>query len=203
ELQELRSKHSNVELIQLDVLDLASIEAAVNSVGTSLNLLINNAAILHFESLENVTMETMTKVCQTNVIGPLMISKMFLSHLKEAAQQSHLEGMNCNKAAIINISSIVGSIEKCPESFIQQPFYSYYISKAGLNMASRCLSEDLRQHQILCAAIHPGWVRTDMGGLNAPLTVTDSVSSMMKVLANLSQNDTGKYLDWEGKVITW
>ncbi|GCC26263.1 hypothetical protein chiPu_0004678 [Chiloscyllium punctatum] len=70
-------------------------------------------------------------------------------------------------------------------------------------MASMCLSEDLKEHQILSVAVHPGWVQTDMGGEEAPMSVTDSVSNLMKLFASLSECDTGKFLDLEGRELPW
>ncbi|XP_078403968.1 C-signal-like [Cetorhinus maximus] len=145
----------------------------------------------------------MMAVYQTNVVGPLLVSKAFLPSLKKAAQALDLEGMSCNKAAIINITSLLGSIKLSQKNFSLAPMYPYRLSKAALNMASMCLSEDLKQYQILCTAIHPGWVQTDMGGMKAPLPVADSVGSMLKVFASLSQCDTGKFLDREGKEVDW
>ncbi|XP_072326317.1 C-signal-like [Scyliorhinus torazame] len=195
-------------MIELDVTDSANIQKAVEAVETSLgttglNLLINNAGINSYATLETLTAEDMMAVFRTNVVGPLLVSKAFLPSLKKAAQALHLEGMSCNKAAIVNITSLLGSIQLSRENFTRAPMYPYRLSKAALNMASMCLSEDLKQYQILCTAVHPGWVQTDMGGMEAPMPVTDSVSSILKVLSSLSQRETGKFLDWEGKEIDW
>ncbi|XP_067866056.1 C-signal-like isoform X2 [Heterodontus francisci] len=192
----------------MDVTDSASIKRAAEvveaSLGeTGLNLLINNAGINSHATLETLTAEDMIAVYQTNVVGPLLVSKAFLPSLKKAAQAVDLEGMSCNKAAIINITSLLGSIELSRKNFRIDPMYPYRISKTALNMASVCLSEDLKQYQILCTAIHPGWVRTDMGTVKAPMSVTDNVSSIIKLLANLSQCDTGRFLNWEGNEIPW
>uniref|UniRef100_UPI00398EC254 C-signal-like isoform X2 n=1 Tax=Pristiophorus japonicus TaxID=55135 RepID=UPI00398EC254 len=208
ELQKLSAEHCAVQVIELDVSDPASIKCAAEAVEatictTGLNLLINNAGINSFAILETLTAEEMMAAYKTNVVGPLLVTKAFLPSLKKAAQALDMEGMSCNRAAVINITSLVGSIELSRENFLRAPMYPYRISKAALNMASLCLSEDLKQYQILCTAIHPGWVQTDMGTMKAPLTVTYSVSSVLKVLASLSQNDAGKYLDWEGKAIPW
>uniref|UniRef100_A0A8C4TR74 C-factor n=1 Tax=Falco tinnunculus TaxID=100819 RepID=A0A8C4TR74_FALTI len=78
--------------------------------------------------------------------------------------------------------------------------------QAALNMLTKCQSLGYRAHGVLCAALHPGWVQTDMGdsvGNVAPLTVDASVRGMLKVLSSLSEKDTGTFLDWEGKVLPW
>ncbi|KAK1161900.1 C-factor-like [Acipenser oxyrinchus oxyrinchus] len=70
-------------------------------------------------------------------------------------------------------------------------------------MLTQCLSEDFRKEEILCNAIHPGWVKTDMGGKEAPLDAMDSVGGMFQVLSALTEKNAGKCLDWEGKIIPW
>ncbi|XP_062442819.1 uncharacterized protein LOC134146414 [Rhea pennata] len=131
--------------------------------------------------------------------------RAFLPLLKKAAQGSSSSELSCSKAAIINMSSIAGSIEEIRLSENVQ-YISYRCSKAALNMLTKCQSLGYRQHGILCAALHPGWVQTDMGssaGHKPPLTVDVSVQGMLNVLCSLSEKDTGTFLDWEGKVVHW
>ncbi|XP_064526873.1 uncharacterized protein LOC135421929 isoform X3 [Pseudopipra pipra] len=115
ELQNLASKHPNLVIIPLEVSDPASIKAAAARVeellgGSGLNILINNAGILNPISLDKETLETMTQIYTTNTVGPLLLGQAFLPLLKKAAQGSPGSGMSCSKAAIVNISSIGGSI---------------------------------------------------------------------------------------------
>ncbi|POI21281.1 hypothetical protein CIB84_014972, partial [Bambusicola thoracicus] len=80
------------------------------------------------------------------------------------------------------------------------------LSQAALNMLTRCQSMGYREHGILCVALHPGWVKTDMGGTiedKSRVTVDESVGGMLKVLSNLSEKDSGAFLNWEGKVMAW
>uniref|UniRef100_A0A8C8DQ05 Zgc:158868 n=1 Tax=Oryzias sinensis TaxID=183150 RepID=A0A8C8DQ05_9TELE len=72
--------------------------------------------------------------------------------------------MSCRRSAVINVSTLLSSIEKCPETFAMAPMYPYRISKAALNMLTCCQAENFRADDILVAAMHPGWVRTNMGG---------------------------------------
>ncbi|XP_048814041.1 C-factor-like isoform X5 [Lagopus muta] len=210
ELQKLASKHPNLVTVPLEVTDPASIKAAAASVGerlkgSGLNLLINNAGILRPNKLDNETLKDMAEVYMTNTIAPLLLSQAFLPLLKKAAQGSPGSGMSCSKAAIVNISSIVGSIDQVILMEVAQ-FVSYRCSKAALNMLTRCQSMGYREHGILCLAFHPGWVQTDMGkagGDKPPLTVDASAAGMLKVLSKLSEKDSGSFLDWEGNVVPW
>ncbi|XP_062442466.1 C-signal-like [Rhea pennata] len=210
ELQHLASKHANLVIIPLEVTDPTSIQAAAGRVrehlkDSGLNLLINNAGIIKPSSLETETVENMSQVYATNTIGPLLVSQAFLPLLKKAAQGSSSSELSCSKAAIINMSSYGGSIEEVHAwEYVQ--CISYRCSKAALNMLTKCQSLGYRQHGILCAALHPGWVQTDMGssaGHKPPLTVDVSVQGMLNVLCSLSEKDTGTFLDWEGKALPW
>ncbi|XP_061863565.1 C-signal-like [Colius striatus] len=210
ELQRLASKHPNLLILALEVTDPASVKAAAARVGehvggSGLTLLINNAGIVKLNSIDTETLEDMSRVYTTNTIGPMLMGQAFLPLLKKAAQASPGSGLSCSKAAIINVSSIVGSIQ---EMYLwdQMQIVSYRCSKAALNMLTRCQSLGYREHGILCVTLHPGWVQTDMGDVGpekAPLTVDGSVGGMLKVLSSLSETDTGTFLDWEGKVVPW
>ncbi|XP_066413642.1 C-signal-like isoform X1 [Molothrus aeneus] len=210
DLQNLASKHPNLVIIALEIADPASIKAAAAKVeeclgSSGLNLLINNAGMVKPKMLEAETLEDMTETYTTNTVGPLLMGQAFLPLLKKAAQGSPGSGLSCSKAAIINISSIGGSIASAFGWELIQ-VTSYRCSKAALNMLSKCQSLAYKEHGILCVALHPGWVQTDLGssaGGVPPVTVDDSVQGMLKVLSSLSEKDTGTFLDWEGNVIPW
>ncbi|XP_053808973.1 C-factor-like [Vidua chalybeata] len=207
-LQELAAQHSSIKLVQLaDTVNLHSIQRAVRDVGyhlkdQGLNLLINNAGISSHATLSSLDSQEMLDVFATNVVGPLQVVKEFLPLLEQAAKAAGQEGLSCSRAAVINISSKLGSIGLClrvPEA----PMYPYRASKAAQNMVTRCLAAELQDKGILCVAIHPGWVKTDMGTEEAPLTVEDSVRGILTVLASLSQDTSGAFLDWEGNSLPW
>ncbi|KAM9227931.1 C-signal-like [Leptosomus discolor] len=210
ELQNLASKHPNLVIIPLEVTDPTSIKAAAARVGeqvggSGLNLLINNAGIAKLNLLDTETLEDMTQIYTTNTVGPLLLGQVFLPLLKKAAQGSSDSALSCSKAAIINMSSCGGSITS-PAGWDLMQVVSYRCSKAALNMLTKCQSLGYREHGVLCAALHPGWVQTDMGssvGHMPPVTVDASVRGMLKVLSSLSEKDTGTFLDWEGKVVPW
>ncbi|XP_063266665.1 C-signal-like [Prinia subflava] len=210
ELQNLASKHPNLVIIALEVADPASIKAAAAKVGehlggSGLNLLINNAGMLKPKTIDAETLEDMTETYTTNTAGPLLMGQAFLPLLKKAAQGSPGSGLSCSKAAIINVSSSAGSIASTFGWDFRQAV-SYRCSKAALNMLSKCQSLVYKEHGILCVALHPGWVQTDMGcsfGDMPPVTPDESVQGMLKVLSSLSEKETGALLDWEGKVVPW
>ncbi|XP_054856393.1 C-factor-like [Eublepharis macularius] len=208
ELKNLAAKHPEVKLIPLDVTDLSSIQAAAAKVaehlqGTGLNLLINNAAIARPRAMESETPEDMSEVYKNNVIGPMMVSQAFLPLLRKASQESPQKGMSCSKAAIVNMSSDGGSITNVYLWDIRAPCINYRCSKAALNMLTRCQSLGFADDKILCIALHPGWVQTNMGTSAAPLTVDASVKAILNTLGHLSEKDNGTFVNWEGTALPW
>ncbi|XP_062997261.1 C-signal-like [Elgaria multicarinata webbii] len=207
ELKNLAAKHNGIEIISLDTSDPSSIGAAATRVterlkGAGLNLLINNAAILKLNTLESETPGDMSELYKTNVIGPLVMSQAFLPLLRKAAQESTQKGMSCSKAAIINISSENGSITNVFAWSLAQTI-SYRCSKAALNMLTRCQSLGFAEDEILCVALHPGWVQTEMGGNFAPQSVDPTARDIMNTLAHLSEKDNGTFMNWEGEALPW
>ncbi|XP_008309772.1 uncharacterized protein LOC103379849 isoform X1 [Cynoglossus semilaevis] len=214
-LKELVTQYpGKITLIKLDVSNEDSVVSAVQVVSAhvgaaGLNLLINNAAVNMPErpALMSATgKQDMMLSYEINVAGPFLISKMCLPLLQKAAEiRSSDDGdnMSCRRSAIINISTLFSSIEKCPETFPMAQMVPYRTSKAALNMLTCCQAEDFKTHNILVAGLHPGWVRTDMGGEIAPLSTEESVRGMLNVMSSLSNKDSGFLLDWEGNRIPW
>ncbi|XP_053195214.1 uncharacterized protein LOC128379563 [Scomber japonicus] len=138
-LQTLAKKHPGIiSIIRLDASDLCSIKDSAQLVGSlvgtgGLNLLINNAGILAKGTLQDTTPEDMQSSFNTNVIGPMNMIKEFLPHLRAAVQANGKPGMSCNKAAVINISSIMGSLDLVKPTYVHFPAMAYRISKASDN----------------------------------------------------------------------
>ncbi|XP_065279015.1 C-signal-like [Emys orbicularis] len=207
ELKNLASKHPNLVILQLEATDPASIQAAAKKAeahlgGSGLNLLINNAGVMPESTLESATAADMLAVYKINVVGPMLVTQAFLPLLKKAAQESTQTGLSCGKAAIINVSSIGGSIGNTP-SMATFPVISYRCSKTALNMLTRCQSVRYKEDGILCTALHPGWVKTELGTAKAELTVEDSVQGILKVLSTLSEKHHGIVVDWTGRNVQW
>ncbi|MBC7496077.1 MAG: SDR family oxidoreductase, partial [Sphingomonadaceae bacterium] len=79
----------------------------------------------------------------------------------------------------------------------------YRMSKAALNAGLKTLAIELKPRHIAVAALHPGWVKTDMGGPRAEVEVSDSVAGMRQVIADLSPDRTGVFLDYRGNALPW
>lgn len=193
ELQQLKSAYPNhSKIVQLDVTDQVEVEAAAEAVAAetdSLDILFNNAGILlSGESVGNINADSLLNVMHINAIGPLMVAQSLLKLLRA--------GQN---PKIINITSQLGSISRKKSG----GRYSYDGSKAALNMFTRTLAFDVIADGIIAIVIHPGWVRTDMGGKNASISVEDSARGILQVTDSLSKDDVGRFLQWDGAELPW
>ncbi|KAL0196954.1 hypothetical protein M9458_005494, partial [Cirrhinus mrigala] len=188
-----------------------------------LNLILNNAAVLPQKTMLTTTVEDMLNTFNTNVIGPLFVirvmeitfeskpnlqrdfssSSEYLPYLKTAAKASGKPGMSCDKAAVINISTDASSMAIMPVLKEPFPLFPYSISKAGLNMLTIYTARDFKADEILCISIHPGWVRTDMGGDKAPIDARQSVEGVLSVVSSLTEKQHGGFLDYTGKTMPW
>uniref|UniRef100_A0A3B3U446 Si:dkey-12e7.4 n=1 Tax=Poecilia latipinna TaxID=48699 RepID=A0A3B3U446_9TELE len=190
-------------------LNQESIEKCAEVVGQlvkdeGLNCLINNAGINVVAELHSVTAEKMMENFHTNAVAPLMITKAFLPLLKRAASRGASRTMGIQRAAVINVSSLLGSVElNWGEGANTFRWYPYRASKSALNMVSRCLAIDLEPDGILCTAIHPGWVRTDMGGSEAPLSPEESIASVLSVIGGLTEKEHGSFMSFTGEQLPW
>ncbi|XP_062317430.1 C-signal [Osmerus eperlanus] len=208
QLQKLAEKYSNIHIITLDVISQESIERAAQEVDVllqeeGLNCLINNAGINVVANFETVTAEKMLENFHVNSVAPLMITKAVLPLLRRAARQGG-PGMGIHRAAVINMTSLLGSVElNWGDRANNFKWYPYRTSKSALNMVSRCMAVDLVEDGILCMMLHPGWVRTDMGGPEAPLSAEDSISSVLAVIGGLTEKDHGSFLHYTGEPLPW
>lgn len=187
----LRVHGANVTFVVLDVAAHASIERAAQIVAAqsdALDVLINNAAILENESeaILEVDATRMQRTLQTNTIGPLFVAQAFLPLLLQS-----------KRGRIINVSSSAGSLH---EMSAYAPAYS--ISKTALNAVTVQLALTLQERGIAVNSVCPGWVRTDMGGQHAPLSVEEGVDTIIWLATEAPQDLTGQFLR-ERKSISW
>ncbi|OXB76047.1 UNVERIFIED_CONTAM: hypothetical protein H355_000146 [Colinus virginianus] len=145
------------------------------------------------------------------VIVPLEVTDPASIKAAAASVGEHLKGSGLNllinNAGIGNNNSLdTETLDDMLHVFTTNTVAPLLLSQAALNMLTRCQSLGYREHGILCVALHPGWVKTDMGGTledKSRLTVDESVQGMLKVLSSLSEKDTGTFQNWEGKNLAW
>ena len=200
-MEELAAKETCLSVIQLNVDDPATFSTAVGEVDRivqehGLNVLVNNAGIHIRRGLENVTADDMTKTFATNTIGPLMLTQSLLPLLKRATSHTSSKPLGWERAAILNISSYLGSISDNDGGGL----YPYRCS--NLNAVTKSLSIDLLKDGIIACSVHPGWVYTEMGGPNALISINESVQGML-LFATLNQDSNGGFFKYDGTAMKW
>ncbi|XP_071790572.1 C-signal-like [Asterias amurensis] len=206
ELQRMAKDNQTLLIVKLDVSDettfAESVEMVDKAVGEKgLAVLINNAGILRLGGTETTTLADMEESYKVNVMGPLAVTQAFLPLLKRAAAKSEINShhLSIHRAAIINITSALGSLQLCTSS----KYIPYRTTKAALHMLTQCMTFDLSPAGILVVALHTGWVRTDMGGKTAILSPKESISGMLNVMRYLTEINAGQALTWEGRILPW
>ncbi|XP_044734291.1 C-factor [Chrysoperla carnea] len=201
ELRKLQEANSNVHILELDLNKFENyqdfsknVERIVQDKG--LNVLINNAGIsTKFTRLNLVKVDQLVDSLTTNTVAPIILTKTLLPLLQKAAK---IDPAN-NKSKIINMSSILGSISLNDAG----GFYPYRCAKTALNAATKSMSVDLKSDGIIAVSLHPGWVKTDMGGKNAPLEVDTSAQGIINIMETITEKDSGKFLQYDGKTLAW
>ncbi|CAL1683939.1 unnamed protein product [Lasius platythorax] len=206
ELRALADKSSNIHIIEIDLTNTDGYKRIVDTVsekvnGAGLNLLFNNAGISSkFTRLGLVKEQQIIDAFLVNTVAPIMLTKAFLPLLKTAAKNAKDKTeLSVRRAAVINMTSILGSIAENNDG----GFYPYRCSKAALNAATKSMSIDLKTDGILVTCLHPGWVRTDLGGNNAPMDIDTSVNSILNTLNSLTEKHTGCFIQYNGKILPW
>ncbi|MGO4543479.1 SDR family oxidoreductase [Paenibacillus sp. 2TAB23] len=160
-----------VTIVPLDVTDEQSVRYAYEQVASRydrIDGIINSAAILlgREQKLGELNLEQLEQSFQTNLFGPIAVLKHFLPLL-----------VNGEKPTVINISSEAGSFAGAYGGD-----YSYAMSKSALNMFSAQIRNELAPHGVLVHALHPGWIRTDMGGDQAPGDAANSAKGILDIV---------------------
>lgn len=177
----------------LDVVDPASIaDLARRLNGVAIDLLINNAGIRgDTGGLQTLETDDFLEVMRINTLGPLLVTRALLPNLRSG-----------NRKIIANISSRAGSIA---EGTLDDDDgdYAYRCSKAALNMATVKLAQDLRADGITVLSLHPGWVKTDMGGEEAVIQVADSAAGLFGIIDRATLAETGSFRAFDGRTVSW
>lgn len=181
-----------VRLVACDVGDGDSVRRFAAAIGDeAVELLINNAGVYggDEQSIHGIDYADAATTFAVNALGPLRVTLAVLANLRRARPL----------AKVVHVTSGMGSIGDNGSG----GDYAYRMSKAALNMAARNLAIDLRRDDIASVVINPGWVKTDMGGPGATISVDESVSGMLREIDQLTLADTGTFRTWRGGQYPW
>ncbi len=188
---ELAEIEGDIAVYGLDVNNPPSLERFVADLdGRAIDVLINNAGVYGPKGItaKDVTAEDWMPVMQTNMMAPLFMARALLDNVTKG-----------DRKLIVNISSVMASIEKGAAG----SEYIYRSSKAGLNMVMACYAQEIADTGVAVVMFHPGWVQTDMGGPSATLTPAESITALRASIENLSVEDNGKFMNYDGTPMPW
>ena len=176
-----------VRVEALDMLDLDSVAGFGDRIDRPLDLLIANAGTWVPKEAETAEEgHAWSEMMVTNCIAPFLLAKAVLPHVERA------------KGKLIALSSGMGSIAASSGGHVP-----YRTSKAALNMAWNTLALETGRMGIVAAAIDPGWVKTRMGGPNAPLRPEESIGDMRRLIGRLGPEQSGGFFKRDGSTHAW
>jgi NAD(P)-dependent dehydrogenase (short-subunit alcohol dehydrogenase family) len=176
-------------VIGMDVGDAASVARAAASVREPVDILVNNAGISPKGPQGPLDMDygLFAETLAINAMAPLRVSNAFLPHLGRS-----------ERPRILTVSSQMGA-----SVYGGADRLAYRVSKAAVNKAMQVLAEALVPQGVTVAVIHPGWVRTDMGGPAASLSPEESARGCLDVAVRLTPADAGRFFRWDGTIHPW
>lgn len=187
----LRDVEGNVEVHLLDVLDHQAIEKLSEELkDEAIDCLLNNAGVYGVKGagFGESNYDAWITEFRTNVHAPMKMAESFVEQVARSERK-----------LIVTLTSKMGSIADNEAG----GSYVYRSSKAAMNAVNKSLSIDLKERGISCVALHPGWVRTDMGGSSGLIDAPESVSGMKSVIEGLDISKTGQFFNYDGTSIPW
>ena len=185
-----KSAGHQLELVPLDVTQSNMINNLQYVIEEPVDILINNAGIYGPSGLsyDELTVEPWLNVFHVNTIAPMMVSQALLKRLALGQEKK-----------ILMMSSKMGSIGDNKKG----GSYIYRSAKSALNAVVKSLAIDLADQGISVAALHPGWVKTDMGGASAAINTDSSIQGIRKVIEQLSLKNSGQFFNFDGALLPW
>jgi NAD(P)-dependent dehydrogenase (short-subunit alcohol dehydrogenase family) len=191
-LQQLAHQYPDIQLETLEVADFSQIDGLARKLSSlAIDVLVNNAGVYGDDGSHrfgNLDYQVWLDALVINAQAPVKMAEAFLSHVKRSEQK-----------LIATVSSLMGSMADNSSG----GSILYRSSKAAVNAAMKTLAIDLKKDGIGVLIFHPGWVKTDMGGNNAPMRPVDSIAGMRQVMANFSLEKSGDFVRYDGKVMPW
>lgn len=172
-----------------DVTDHEAVRSTAGRIDGVIDIVINNAGIIGPSRQSTLDMDFagFAETLAVNTIAPLNVAQAFLPHLKRS-----------DRPRLITISSFMGSLSRQKSDRI-----AYRASKAAVNKVSQGLATDLRKDGIAVISMHPGWVRTDMGGQAADIAPEESAAGILAVAEGLTLEQTGRFINHDGAELGW
>ncbi len=188
---ELNQVDGDVQVIAVSVGDDDSVKALASTLGDlPIDLVINNAGVggpaYAEQTAYSMDFDAWAETFNVNSMGPVRVMQALMDNLK------------ATKGKVMTVTSQMGAL-----SLDMVAAHAYCASKAAVNKFMRLAAIDLKKDGIAVGLVHPGWVKTDMGGPNADLTPAESAKGVVEVCDHLSLDNTGGFWKWDGERHDW
>ena len=190
DLHDLQKKHPNIEIHSLDVSSESDRLKLKEKVSKPIDILINNAGMLEKgAAFGDISVDELNKTFLVNAVAPLKLTETLLENIAKSQRK-----------LVVCISSSMGSISDNTSG----GYYSYRASKTALNMLMKSAGVDLASQGIQVLLLHPGWVKTRMGGSDAMIEPEVSITGMRKVIEKYSAAaGEVRFYRYNGEIVAW
>ncbi|MCY4156652.1 MAG: SDR family oxidoreductase [Gammaproteobacteria bacterium] len=185
-----------LRLLPMDVSDHARVEAVAGELdGEPLDIVLNNAGTygpksafegMHYQSLDSMDYGLWREMLEINLLSAFKVAVSFKPHLQASPHP-----------LLVNMSSDMGSIGNNSMGHA----HAYRSSKAALNMLTKGMAIEWKEITVIAMA--PGWCRTDLGGMEAPVDPAESVRMQQEVLESLESSRSGEFINRFGETVSW
>ncbi len=193
------SEQPGLEAYRLDLTDDAALSDFAAAIGERrIDVLLNNAGTMGRYNFAELGLKSgrfgsfdrseWHEILDINLCTPMRLAELLVDQVAA-----------CERGRIITISSMLGSMGLNTVGGL----YAYRASKAAVNAMMKSMAVDLAPRGIIAIALHPGFVRTDMSGPMAEIEAVDSAAGMIRVIDDVTLEDSGKVLAWDGSELPW
>jgi NAD(P)-dependent dehydrogenase (short-subunit alcohol dehydrogenase family) len=186
------AQHSGNENLHIHALDVCNeqqmkdFKQVIND--KPIDILLNNAGVFAKEQFGHRDEHVWEQAVNVNLLAPMKMMEHFVDNVAAS-----------DKRLIANMSSKMGSMNDNKSGGA----YAYRATKAALNAVSVSAAHDLKHRDICVIILHPGWVKTDMGGENAELSVVQASSMLIETLSQVTMKESASFFDIDGSIIPW
>ena len=179
-----------LEILTLDVTDAAAVDDLARTLaGRTLDVLVNNAGIMGGprQSADDMDYDAWAEAFAVNAMAPLRLAQALKDNLLRAG-----------RPRVVTVSSQMGALARRSRGA-----FAYRSSKAAVNKVMQTLALEWQDDGIVVCVVHPGWVRTDMGGPNADISADESAAGLSELIDGLTMARSGHFLNWDGQEHPW
>lgn len=191
DLAALAKRHAQIEVLAYDAMDDNASAALKGRIGAEpLDLMFANAGAMgtRRQGFGGVDTDAVLNLIHVNALAPLKLAEVFADNVAKS-----------DRKVMAFQTSLMGSIADNGSGGA----YAYRLSKVALNMVGKGVANDLRDRGVISVLLHPGWVRTRMGGPSGKISVEECVEGQQRILDTLTLEQSGRFFNYDGRELPW